>query len=401
MPTRSKPGVNRYLKEPTLLFNSGHICDLVAAIRASTTVNRYSQLGVAVLNEHAAETRSASMIMANRDLSAKYTYVFDRRRRRLNPASSEFATAFAILLSRARYQINFACDVDATSSFRDESLDTNFTLQNGWSKYPLNRNSPPGHGCQSDISQMDSKLGIADPLQRYPMPFPTLVLDQTTPDRVSLPRPNETSQGIWAELSLGRIRRSPTFLIDGGSGRDAKQGHALPRNHSGAHSVHDPGFVRRPMWRQDGCPYEYRLLACPPQNVSFQSEMGVGAPRICSATDTTPPWPPRLTVHREGKFCRESTYLCTDSKQDGMPAITPHHPLWATQPQLRLASLRAVSSKPHPPCLSTTYGCRWSSGLILSSRFSITLAFLPVPSLPSVSECRPRGVTWNVAIAKN
>ncbi|KAK1731282.1 uncharacterized protein BDZ83DRAFT_646248 [Colletotrichum acutatum] len=294
MPTRSKPGVNRYLKEPTLLFNSGHICDLVAAIRASTTVNRYSQLGVAVTSK----APQSCMI-------------------HLGPTN-------------------------ATSSFRDESLDTNFTLQNGWSKYPLNRNSPPGHGCQSDISQMDSKLGIADPLQRYPMPFPTLVLDQTTPDRVSLPRPNETSQGIWAELSLGRIRRSPTFLIDGGSGRDAKQGHALPRNHSGAHSVHDPGFVRRPMWRQDGCPYEYRLLACPPQNVSFQSEMGVGAPRICSATDTTPPWPPRLTVHREGKFCRESTYLCTDSKQDGMPAITPHHPLWATQPQLRLASLRAT-----------------------------------------------------------
>ncbi|KAK1525195.1 hypothetical protein CABS01_00284 [Colletotrichum abscissum] len=98
----------------------------------------------------------------------------------------------------------------------------------------------------------------------------------------------------------------------------------------------------------------YRLFASPPQNVSFQSEMGVGAPRICSATNTTPPWPPRLTAHRERKFCRESTYFCTDSKQDGLPAITPHHPLWATQPQLRLASLRA---------------------------FSITLTFLPVPPL--------------------
>ncbi|KAK1675667.1 hypothetical protein BDP55DRAFT_631861 [Colletotrichum godetiae] len=79
------------------------------------------------------------------------------------------------------------------------------------------------------------------------------------------------------------------------------------------------------------------------------------------------------TFVQEGKSCREGTHLCTVSKQDGMPAISPHHPLWATQPQLRLVSLRA---------------------------FSITLASLPDPSLSSVSECRPRGATWNVAIAK-
>ncbi|KAI3541833.1 hypothetical protein CTAM01_01947 [Colletotrichum tamarilloi] len=110
--------------------------------------------------------------------------------------ASEFAEAFTLFPSRVGYKINFAYDVDATSSSRDETLDTNFAMQNGWSKYPSNRHSAPGHGCQSDISQMDPKLGIADPLQRYPMPFPTLVLDQTTPNHVSLPRPNKTSQGI-------------------------------------------------------------------------------------------------------------------------------------------------------------------------------------------------------------
>ncbi|EXF81094.1 hypothetical protein CFIO01_08190 [Colletotrichum fioriniae PJ7] len=104
--------------------------------------------------------------------------------------------AFTLFLTRASYGTNFVYDVDATSSSQDEFLDTNCTLQNGWSKYPSNRRSTPGHGCQSNISQMDPKLGIADPFQRYPMPFPTLVLDQTTPDRVSLPQPNKMSQGI-------------------------------------------------------------------------------------------------------------------------------------------------------------------------------------------------------------
>ncbi|KAK1537027.1 uncharacterized protein CCOS01_02347 [Colletotrichum costaricense] len=98
--------------------------------------------------------------------------------------ASEFAEAFTLFPSRVGYKINFAYDVDATSSSRDESLDTNFAVQNGWSKYPSNRHSAPGHGYQSDISQMDPKLGITDPLQRYPMPFPTLVLDQTKPRQI-------------------------------------------------------------------------------------------------------------------------------------------------------------------------------------------------------------------------
>ncbi|KAK1464524.1 hypothetical protein CCUS01_08099 [Colletotrichum cuscutae] len=131
------------------------------------------------------------------------------------------------------YKINFAYDVDATSSSRDESLDTNFAMQNGWS---------------NDISQMDPKLGIADPLQRYPMPFPTLVLDLTTPDHVAR---------HLGEIESRSHPQVAPFL-----------------------SMLSPGTPPEPipsMTPKAVQTHTYRLLASPPQNVSFQT------------TNTTPP----------------------------------------------------------------------------------------------------------------